>query len=66
MVIRESRAFIGLDAPYWYFMGQIEQESNCRSGATAFDGGQGLGQFMPATARWVHDREDALMDADHE
>lgn len=43
-------------------MGQIEQESRCREGVTAFDGGMGLGQFMPATAKWIHDREDALQE----
>jgi hypothetical protein len=31
-------------------MGQIKQESNCRTNVTAFDGGMGLTQFMPATA----------------
>lgn len=61
-VIREARVHIGTDAPYHLFLGQIEQESRCRAGATAFDGGQGLGQFMPATAKWLHDREDALQE----
>ena len=61
-VIREARVFIGNDAPYWYFMGQIEQESRCREGVTAFDGGQGLGQFMPSTAEWIHGKEEALQE----
>ena len=61
-VIRESRYYIGQDAPYHLFMGQITQESNCREGVTAFDGGQGLGQFMPSTADWIHGREKALQE----
>ncbi len=61
-VIREARAYIGMDAPYHYFMGQIEQESRCREGVTAFDGGMGLGQFMPATASWIHQKEEALRE----
>jgi hypothetical protein len=59
-VIREARYFVGLDAPHHLFMGQIEQESRCNEGITAFDGGMGLGQFMPATAEWMHERETAL------
>ncbi len=61
-VIRESRYHIGMDAPWHYFLGQIEQESRCNEGITAFDGGMGLGQFMPATADWVHERETALQE----
>jgi len=61
-VIREAHYHIGLDAPYWLFLGQMEQESGCRPGVTAFDGGKGLGQFMPATAEWIHDREEALRE----
>lgn len=61
-VIREARYHIGPAAPYWLFLGQIEQESRCREGVTAFDGGAGLGQFMPATARWIHGREDSLRE----
>ena len=43
-------------------MGQIEVESNCKEGITAFDGGMGLGQFMPDTAEWMQKREKALQD----
>lgn len=35
--------------PWWYALGQIEQESACRANVTAFDAGMGLTQFMPAT-----------------
>ncbi len=61
-IIRESRVFIGKDAPYPLFLGQIEQESRCREGVTAFDGGMGLGQFMPATANDIHKKEKALQE----
>lgn len=59
-MIRETRYHIGMGAPFHCFMGQIEQESNCQEGATAFDGGMGLGQFMPATASWIHQQEPSL------
>lgn len=59
---KESRYFIGHNAPAHYFMGQIEQESRCYEGITAFDGGMGLGQFMPATADWMQAREAALKE----
>ena len=32
------------------YLAQLEQESGCRAGITASDGGQGAAQFMPATA----------------
>ncbi|HOP33245.1 MAG TPA: lytic transglycosylase domain-containing protein [Candidatus Hydrothermia bacterium] len=63
-VIRESRYFLGKDAPWWYFMAQIEVESRCNETITAFDGGMGLGQFMPETARWIHNQEKALQEFD--
>ena len=49
-----------MDAPYWNFAGQGEQESHCQEGITAFDGGQGWGQFMPATAKEMQEREADL------
>ena len=61
-VIREARYHIGMEAPAYLFMGQIEQESRCDEGITAFDGGAGLGQFMPATAEWIQEREKALQE----
>lgn len=63
-VVREARFHIGGDAPAHYFMGQIEQESCCNEAVTAFDGGMGLGQFMPETARWIHKREKSLQEFD--
>ncbi len=61
-IVRESRYFMGVEAPHHYFAGQIEQESRCREGVTAFDGGMGLGQFMPATAADIQAREAALRE----
>jgi len=61
-VTREARHFIGPEAPAHLFMGQIEQESRCNEGITAFDGGKGLGQFMPDTAEWMQEREKALKE----
>lgn len=63
-VIREARHHIGMDAPYHYIMGQIEQESRCNEGATAFDGGMGLGQIMPETALELHQRYPELQEFD--
>jgi len=45
--------YMGLDYPYHFAVGQAQQESNCRSDVTAFDAGQGIFQFMPATGRYV-------------
>lgn len=49
---KEAHFFIGLEAPTHFLMGQIEQESACKSGVTAFDGGMGLAQFMPDKVGW--------------
>jgi hypothetical protein len=40
--------------PYWYGLGQLQQESNCRANVTAFDLGQGIAQFMPKTAQYIN------------
>jgi hypothetical protein len=45
----------GLSYPYWYGVGQLEQESLCRANITAFDGGQGIAQFMPKTESWIEE-----------
>lgn len=42
--------WFGLAFPWWYGLGQLRQESGCRATVTAFDHGQGIAQFMPATA----------------
>lgn len=41
--------YFGSGFPHWYALGQLKQESGCRANLTAFDGGQGLAQFMPVT-----------------
>lgn len=51
VVRQQHEKYFGLDYPYWYGVGQLQQESNCRADVTAFDGGMGLTQFMPATVR---------------
>ena len=53
--------YFGSNYPYWYGVGQLRQESNCRPDITAFDGGQGISQMMPATER---DIEKALGELD--
>lgn len=45
--------YSGLKYPYWYGVGQLRQESNCRSTVTAFDAGQGVAQFMPKTSTYI-------------
>ena len=59
-IIKEARFFGGETAPAHEFMAQIEIESRCNEGITAFDGGMGLGQFMPQTADWIHGQKQAL------
>ena len=51
-----------MEAPAYLFMGQIAIESRCDAGVTAFDGGMGLGQFMPDTAKWIQEQEPALRE----
>lgn len=46
--------YFGPTYPWWYGLGQLTQESTCRPNLTAFDGGQGIAQFMPATAAGVN------------
>lgn len=45
----------GIMFPYHYGVGQLEQESLCRANVTAFDGGQGIAQFMPKTESWIEE-----------
>lgn len=49
----QYQKFFGPGYPIHYALGKIQQESRCRADITAFDGGQGLSQFMPATEKWV-------------
>lgn len=52
-LIREAQAVYGLNAPIPMFAGQIHQESSWRADVTAWDGGMGLGQFMPNTVKQI-------------
>jgi hypothetical protein len=45
--------YFGPDYPWWYGIGQLRQESNCRTTVTAFDAGMGIAQFMPATHKYI-------------
>lgn len=45
--------YFGLAFPYWYSVGQLKQESACRSSVTAFDAGMGVAQFMPKTSQYI-------------
>ena len=51
-----------MDFPYWYAIGQAQQESSCRSSVTSFDEGKGLFQFVPATAKEVKQRMKEEVD----
>ncbi|WP_374351673.1 transglycosylase SLT domain-containing protein [Chitinimonas sp.] len=53
MLVRESHAVWGLDAPVADFAAQLHQESRWRVQALSPVGAKGLGQAMPATARWL-------------
>lgn len=53
MLTREAHFVDGLDAPIPMFAAQIEQESGWNPTITAWDGGQGLGQFMSGTVDTV-------------
>ena len=49
----EHTRYFGITFPYWYGVGQLNQESCCRADTTAFDAGQGIAQFMPKTVQYV-------------
>ncbi|MFC0349705.1 transglycosylase SLT domain-containing protein [Undibacterium danionis] len=49
---RIAHAEWGLDAPIATFAAQIQQESGWNSQAVSRVGAEGMGQFMPATAKW--------------
>lgn len=57
---REAQAVFGISAPTPMFLGQIAQESSGDEKVTASDGGMGLAQFMPLTARDVSRRHPEL------
>jgi soluble lytic murein transglycosylase-like protein len=47
----QSTRILGPQWPWYCNLAQLSQESNCRANITAFDGGQGMAQFMPATEK---------------
>lgn len=49
----EHTKYFGMGFPYWYGVGQLKQESACKSQVTAFDMGQGVAQFMPKTSTYI-------------
>lgn len=51
-LVRIAHAEWGLDAPIAVFAAQIHQESEWNPQAVSRVGAKGMGQFMPATARW--------------
>jgi hypothetical protein len=52
----------GFQYPYWYSVGQLKQESACRSTVTAFDAGMGLAQFMPKTSQYIQSLMGEALD----
>jgi hypothetical protein len=52
-VRNEHVKYFGIGFPYWYGVGQLQQESACKSKVTAFDQGMGVAQFMPATSTYI-------------
>ena len=44
-----SIRYLGIDYPYWYNIGCMITESNCRQELISFDGGIGLFQLTPST-----------------
>jgi hypothetical protein len=45
--------YFGPAFPHRYGVGQLKQESACKSTVTAFDGGMGVAQFMPKTSQYI-------------
>lgn len=59
-VIREARQVWGPEANVALFAAQFHQESAWNNDAVSQVGARGMGQFMPATAREVHQRYPEL------
>ena len=55
-LLRAAQSQWGLDAPVAALAAQVHQESAWRPEAISHVGARGLGQFMPATARWWCER----------
>jgi len=54
--------YFGFQYPYWYGVGQLKQESACRSTVTAFDAGMGIAQFMPKTSQYIQSLMGEALD----
>jgi hypothetical protein len=53
LAVRKShQKYLGPAYPWKFGLAQLKVESNCRN-ITAFDGGTGVAQFMPSTAKYV-------------
>lgn len=63
IVKREAQAVFGIDAPVPLLLGQITQESGGDENVTAWDGGMGLTQFMPATVKTMSGKYADLGEA---
>ena len=63
LAVRLYRVHFGLNAPIPILAAQIEQESAWRKDAKSHAGAEGLGQFMPATARQMGDWYKSLEPA---
>lgn len=62
-LIRTARAVWGMGAPVAVFAAQIHQESGWNPQAVSKVGAAGMAQFMPATAKWIAQRDEQLADA---
>ena len=56
LIIKEARHVWGPEAQVALFAAQFHQESAWNNGAKSYVGAQGLGQFMPGTAKDMHTR----------
>lgn len=59
-LIREARAQWGMNPPSASFAAQLHQESRWRADAVSAVGAKGMGQFMPATAKWMPSVDPSL------
>ena len=59
-LVRNARYVWGLNAPVAVFAAQVHQESAWRPDAVSYVGAAGLAQFMPATARWISEKDPEL------
>ena len=57
-----SARYFGPAFPYHYAIGQLRQESACKSKVTAFDGGMGIAQFMPKTSKYIQSLMGEALD----